>query len=264
MREKLESAEQETRRLREQLAELTRTATEYSAMLQKKEEVITKLDKQIDALKSDLEGAVRKIGTLQERVDTATTELEEEQADRNREAAARVKLQKELDELRLLVEAKSTEETRMLEVEKSKEVELGTLRDQYEDLSQKLAKERHEAREAQSKLKLELEAAKRQLQALSDERTTLASSEKSMQEDVTKLQASLAEAEKSKRVVEADLNATRARQVADEERHTEVLRAKEVRPSDHLTFYCSQCPVGCGAAIGRSSFQSPGARGCRA
>ena len=50
-REKSEQSENEARQAKAQLGELGRTATEYSTMIQKKEEQIVTLSDQLDGLK---------------------------------------------------------------------------------------------------------------------------------------------------------------------------------------------------------------------
>lgn len=175
LRTKCDTFEEESRQAKEHLAEMARTATDYSNMIQKKEEQISRLSDLLESSKSGRENAIQEIQELQGDIDTLVAELEAEKDGRNQQSASRIKLQEELDELRTLMEAKTSEETRRAEVERSKEAELAILRDHVDKLQQDLADTRHSSLELQKKLRLDLDHSTR-------EHTSLQQSHKSLLE----------------------------------------------------------------------------------
>ncbi|TFK62490.1 hypothetical protein BDN72DRAFT_390460 [Pluteus cervinus] len=227
LKERIDQSEQNNRQVREQLSELTRTATEYSTMLRKKEDQIVKLNERIDTFRSDSDGSARQMVGLQRRVDSLVLELSEEKQEREQESSSRLKLQQELDELRVLMETKTSEETRRLEVEKGKEVELVALRAQHAGISRKLADERHVALELQAKLRSDLDETARQLQSLKREHDTLSNQDQTRQTQLAEFKSSLSELERLKRSAESELNALRSRQAEELKEMNETVRRKE-------------------------------------
>ncbi|KAF6744008.1 myosin II heavy chain [Ephemerocybe angulata] len=67
-KDKYDSMEKDARQSKEQLAEMARTANEYSAMLTKKEEQIADVEKQVNALTQEREKGLKEIVELQRRV----------------------------------------------------------------------------------------------------------------------------------------------------------------------------------------------------
>ena len=89
MKSKVDALEQEVHQTKEQLTELTRTATEYSSMLQKKEERIVQLLDQLDTIKAERDSSSKQVIELQSDIDTLMAELDAGKLDKERSAAAR-------------------------------------------------------------------------------------------------------------------------------------------------------------------------------
>ncbi|ESK85274.1 myosin type ii heavy chain [Moniliophthora roreri MCA 2997] len=227
LKTRCDALENEARQAKEQLAELARTTTDYSAMIHKKEERIAELVQQLDAVNTERQNAAKEILELQSDIDTLAAELQAEKEDRTKSNNMRSKLQEELDELRLLLEAKSSEETRRNEVEKSKEVELGDLRAQVAKLQQELTDARRTALEAQSKVKLELDYSTRELASLQEAHSLLTEKERTSHSIAVQSQSTISELEKSKRSLESELQSLRSRQLDAEGALAEAQRAKE-------------------------------------
>ena len=225
---KSDDLEHDARQAKEQLAEMARTATEYSTMIQKREEHIARLVDQLESSKGERDHSLKQIIELQSDIDTLFAELEAEKGDRAHGIAARAKLQEELDELRTLMDAKTSEETRRNEVEKSKEQELADLRGQVSKLQQDLSEARRLALEGQSKLKLELDYSVREHSSLQQSHTSLLERERIAQSQLIKVQATLSELEKAKRVIESELQSLRSRQNDSESQLADAQRVKEV------------------------------------
>ncbi|KAG6837022.1 hypothetical protein H0H93_016229 [Arthromyces matolae] len=219
--------EQDARQVKEQLAEMARTATEYSTMIQKKEEQITKLSAQLDSLKGTNNKALNEIIELQSEVDTLVAELEAEKGARVQDVAVRKKLQDEIDELRSLMEAKTSEESRRNEVEKRKEEELATLRAEVADLQRDLAETRRMNIDAQSKLKLELEYSTREHNNLLQSHKSLSDQDRATQSQLSTAKTALSDLEKAKRLMESELQSLRSRQHDYESQLADAIKMKE-------------------------------------
>lgn len=227
LREKSDSLEQEARHAKEQLAEMARTATDYSNMIKKKEEDADRLADELDKSKQERGRLLKQIAELQANIDALTAELEVQQSDRKRDASAQSKLLEELDELRALLEAKTTEETRRSEVEKSKEQELADLREQVAQVTQELDDARRSAVDSQNKLKIDLDTIIREHSSLEQSHKSLSDRERFAQAQLKKTESSLGEADKAKRTLESELQSIRSRQNSAEDELAEVRKAKE-------------------------------------
>ncbi|KAI6121202.1 P-loop containing nucleoside triphosphate hydrolase protein [Pisolithus sp. B1] len=141
-------------------------------------------------------------------------ELSASKADAGRTLAAKAKLQTELDDLRALMETKTTEETRRREAQKSMEQELVDLRDQP-------------ALEKESTLTLELERLSGQYKQIEATYSSLLERDRISKENSTKAEATVASLEKVKRALESETQALRSRQIDTDGQLAEALRAKE-------------------------------------
>lgn len=227
IREKADALERDARIAKEQLAEMARTATEYTNMIKKKEDEMARLTSELDKSKTERASLLKEMTELQGQVDTLTHELQAQQLDGKRDSEARVRLQAELDELRSLLQAKATEETRRSEADKSKEAELADLRSQVAKLSQDLSDARKQALEGQSKLKVELDTLVREHRTLEQNHKTLQDREANSQAKLKDAEAALSEAVKAKRSIESDLQSVRSRQIDLESQLANALKERD-------------------------------------
>jgi myosin protein heavy chain len=225
---KSDNLEKENRNLNDQLAELARTATDYEALLQKKEADVHRLTSDLSQLRKERELAAKRNNVLQGEVETLVAELEAQKEDRERSAQSRAKLEEELDELRRLMEAKTSEDTKRSEVEKSKEQELATLRTQLSTLALDLSEARRTALEVQGKLKVDLEASQREYKSVSTAHQGLQVKIKTIETRQAEVEQALIIAEKAKRSAESDLQSLRTKQVDVDGQLAEAVKAKEV------------------------------------
>ena len=225
-----ETLEQEARQAKELLAELARTADEYSEIIKKKELDITRVTSELLQLSDERERSTKEILRLQGRVDTLTAELGALRLDHRRDGEVKEKLQQELDELRNVLHAKSSEEERRKEVEKSKDQELLELRTHVAQLHQELSDSRSIALEGQNKLKIELESIQRQYGTLQHSYQELVENEQENQTRRRDVELALSEANKFKRTLESELQATKSKNFDTEGKLSETVKAKEVSP----------------------------------
>ena len=81
IKNKSDHLENDARHAKEQLAELGRTANEYSNMIQKKEDQISLLTKQLEALKEERKSSSAEIMELRADIDTLDAQLNAERLD---------------------------------------------------------------------------------------------------------------------------------------------------------------------------------------
>jgi myosin heavy chain 9/10/11/14 len=229
LKSRSDTFEQDARQAREQLAELTRTATDYSDMIKQREDEIARLMKDVDALKAERNHLSKEILELKGRIETLTTELSSLRSSEERNIALQTRLQDELDELRQLLETKVSEETARGEVEKRKEEELVGLRGQVNSLQQELDDARIAATDAQTKLKIELDSNAREYKLLVQSHRSLSDKLQANESKLKSAEASLAEVEKTKRSLESDLQSLRSKQIDIDGQLAETEKAKEVR-----------------------------------
>ena len=207
---------------------MARTATEYANMITKKEEEISKMTDEHDKTKQERAALLKEITSLRGQINTLESEMHTLKDDGKRNTEARARLQEELDELRSLLQAKTTEETRRNEVDKSKEMELADLRSQVNSLSQDLGDARRQALEGQNKLKVELESLLREHRMLEQSHKSLSDKEVSNQAKLREAEAALSDAVKTKRAAESDLQSVRTRQIDLEDKLAGALKERDV------------------------------------
>jgi myosin protein heavy chain len=213
---------------KEQLTEVTRSATDYADMISKKEEQIRVLSSDLEGFRSESTRRQQEIAELRNQKSTLEAQFKAEQQDHSQEQLLRVTLQKELDDLRYLLEAKTSEETRRNEVEKSREAELADLRNQVNDLKHELAEVRRAALESQSKLELERTNAVRDHKSLEASYNSLLKREGEATSQLTKTKAELAELEKSRRGTDFELQTLRTKQIELDTQLSDAVKNKEV------------------------------------
>lgn len=186
-------------------------------------------------MRSELETTKRERARLQKHVteleadlETLSLEIDESKQTRERDLTVQSKLQKELDQLRTLLEAKTSEETKRSEVEKRKEAELVSLRSEVSKLQRDTVDARTSAMETQNKLKVDLDTINREYKSLQHTYNSLLERERAASLKVKEVTANLSAAEKLKRSLESDLQSVRSRQNDIDSQLAEVQRAKEV------------------------------------
>lgn len=229
LKDKSDTLEIDARLAKEQLTEMALTVNDYLNVIKRGEAQMAELAKELEALKSERDAAQKETLELRNDVGTFVVELNTEKDARSKEMALRSKLQEELDELRALMEAKTSEETRRNEVEKSKEEELSDLRSQVTKLNEALDEARHQTLEGQSKLKLELEYTMKEQASVQKSLDSLIEKERATQAQLSKSQAALSEMDKAKRAIESELHSLRVRQRDHDTLLAEATKQKEVR-----------------------------------
>ena len=225
---KADGLEEDLRRAREQLAELARTAADYSRIIKEKEAEVDRVRSELETTKRERTRLQKHVTELEADLETLSLEVDESKQARERDLSAQTKLQKELDQLRALLEAKTSEETKRSEVERRKEAELISLRSEVAKLQRDTADARTSALEAQNKLKVDLDTISREHKSLQHTYNSLLERERTASLKVKEITVNLSAAEKIKRSLESDLQSVRSRQNDTDSQLAEVQRAKEV------------------------------------
>jgi myosin protein heavy chain len=159
-----------------------------------------------------------------------------------------------LDQLRALLEAKASEETKRSEVERRKDAELVSLRSEVSKLHREIAHARTTALEVQNKLKVDLDTINREHKSLQHTYNSLLERERAASSKLKEVTESLSTTEKIKRSLESDLQSLRSRQNDTDSQLAEVQRAKEVGDSRSDVDPLTESPQG----PGTSNFNLPG------
>lgn len=208
---------------------MDRTATQYSAMIEKKEDDLSRLAGQLALTKQKHEAATKDSATFQSQISTLQLTIQAQERDRDRAALEKTKLQAELDELRNMMAVKTNEDTRRTEVEKSREHELTGLREQVKKLQNQVIHEQQHAVEEHNKLKVEFDAVVRDHKALGASHTSLARRDEEHRQKLASTEESLSKLEKTHRSLESELQILRTRQIDTDSQLAEATKSKEVR-----------------------------------
>jgi myosin heavy chain 9/10/11/14 len=197
-------------------------------MIKKKDADNARLAAELETSKTERSRLSKEILEHRGRIEALTAEVVSQRDDEARHASAQEKLQDELDKLRSLIEAKTSEENRRGEVEKQKEAELQDLRLQVGQLQQELSEARRGALEVQNKLKVDLEASVREHNSLLHSHRSLSDRVQANDHKLKQTEAALAEVEKIKRSQESELQELRSRRIDTDGQLAELQKAKEV------------------------------------
>ncbi|KAI0300125.1 P-loop containing nucleoside triphosphate hydrolase protein [Multifurca ochricompacta] len=223
--------EHDVRQARTQLAELARTASDYSEMIKQKDADISSLNAELEVSKTERGRLSKEILEHRGRIEALTAEAASQRDSEARHINVQEKLQHELDKLRSLMEAKTSEESRRSEVEKQKEAELQDLRLQSSQLQQELSEARRTAIDVKNKLKVDLEASVREHASLLQSHHSLSDRLQASDHKLKLVETTLAEVEKTKRSQESELQELRSRRIDSDGQLAELQKVKEPRAS---------------------------------
>lgn len=143
--------------------------------------------------------------TIENHKATIASRDKEKQAD----AAERAKLLKSLDELRTVMEAKTSEGIKLREAEKSRQAEIASLRSEAGQHQKSLEDFKRSTREAASKLKLEVDALRQRHSAAEKDLKATSERLRAKTSEVEKLQAAAMGTTKKQKEIQAELDSAR-------------------------------------------------------
>ncbi len=227
-KDRADTLKHDVRQARTQLAELTRTASDYSDMIKRKDADIARLTAELETSKAERSRLSKEILEHRARIEALTAEIISQRDSETRHATVQEKLQDELDQLRSLIEAKTSEENRRGEVEKQKDAELQDLRLQASQLQNEMSEARRTAIDVQNKLKVDLEASVREHNLLLHSHRSLSDRVQVNDHKLKQTESSLAEVQKTKRSHESELQELRSRRIDTDGQLAELQKVKEV------------------------------------
>jgi myosin protein heavy chain len=197
-------------------------------MIKRKDADISRVTGELEASKTERGRLSKEILEHRGRIEALTAEIISQRDSEARHATAQEKLQDELDKLRSLIEAKTSEESRRGEVERQKDAELQDLRLQAGQLQNELSEARRTTFEVQNKLKVDLEASVREHNSLLQSHRSLSDRLQANDHKLKLAEASLAEVQKTKRSQESELQELRSRRIDTDGELAELQKTKEV------------------------------------
>jgi myosin protein heavy chain len=124
--------------------------------------------------------------------------------------------------------AKSSEDNKRLEVDKSREAEMARLREEVIKLQKTLDEQREGAQQLANKLKVDVEALRQSHTAAQRELKTVQGTLKDKEAELAKVQSTAQAVENEKRKVEADLAGVRDQLKSTDEKLQATVSAREV------------------------------------
>ena len=155
--------------------------------------------------------------------------MEARKDDRDLAIEDRTRLQAELDGLREVLAAKTSEERRREESERSKNQELGKLRAQVNSLQKELIESKNSGIEEHNRLRVSLETTEREYATLLRNFEELQTSDAAQRAKVADVGLRLSESEKKRRTLESELQGIKSRQLDLEGLLAETRKARDVR-----------------------------------
>jgi myosin protein heavy chain len=197
-------------------------------MLKRKETDIGQLLSDMDELHQEREAIQKQTAELHAHVSALEDQLETQAADKQRDTANRNRLQREIDELRNVMAAKASEDTRRGEVHRSREKELTTLRAQHAKLAEELDTIRRGNAESQARLKMELEEASLARSTLEQAYKELSATQADNIKRRETAEAGLVESQRIMRSMESEIRVIKERSSKLEADFAEAVKSKEV------------------------------------
>ena len=219
--------EDQTRQSSYQLSELQRLAASHETRVKDKEQEVSQLQKQISDLSRQREGLSKQVSDLNLKLDTLAFDVKSTKDEHAKTNEARAALQKELDETRRLMEAKSSEDVKTKEIHRMKEQELQTLREQMASVQKELSETKHSNLEQISALRAEVAAAQKQAQAHGAARQDAEAQVREAEVRVREADVKIAAAEKAKREAEAMLQEAQSKSAVINRGLQDALKSKD-------------------------------------
>ena len=223
---RLAKLEEQSRQSSQQLSELNRVSSKYEAQIREKDSEIAAAVARVSSAVAERDGLARQISEASVKVETLLGDLGAAKAAQSRSTELQAQLQKELDETRRLMEAKSSEDSKQKEVQRMKEVEVNSLRQELKSLQGELAQSKHTSLEQINLLRAEAERARKQHDDLSRGHGELQRTVDLTERRMAEVQAECNAAEKAKRAVEGELQTIRGQITSHEASLSEARKAK--------------------------------------
>lgn len=207
---KISSLEKDAKRRDSEFKDLQEMSKAHESTISAKQIAITDLASKQSASAKALETSQAANARLQSEIENLKVTLASRDKEKQADGSERAKLLKSLDELRTVMEAKTSEGIKLREAEKSRQTEIAGLRNEASQYQKSLEDFKRSTREAASKLKLEVDALRQRHSAAEKELKATSEHLRSKTSEVEKLQAAAAAAGKSQKSVQDELESARS------------------------------------------------------
>ncbi|TYJ55826.1 hypothetical protein B9479_003478 [Cryptococcus floricola] len=187
------------RKAKSQLAELQQTIKTHESTIASKTRDISTLESHKTASANAQEAADKVKTELAVQIDSLTSELAAREKEKAKEASARGKVEQELDGLRSLMAAKTSEDEQRREVDKSRDQEMSRLREQAAQLQKTLDDQRETALQLANKLRVDVEGLKQSHTSVQRELKVKIKELEEKEKEVVGAKAKVAQAESERR-----------------------------------------------------------------
>lgn len=198
--------EDQARKHEYEVSELKRSSAASEGLLKDKERETAALKERLANVASEKDVVSKELATLKAKIDSLTAEIHAVKLEAQTAQEGKVQLQKELDETRRLMEAKTTEDVKQREISRMKDEELGGFRRQMTVLQAELSESKQRSSEQIRALSARLDAVQKDHTDISTAHRDVSFKLEDQTLKVSELTASLAAAEKAKREAHSELS----------------------------------------------------------
>ena len=224
---------EELRRMTLQFDELQSTIKRHESTIVAKQRELTDMESR-QATTSKAQEVVEKAKSeLQMRIDALMAELALRDQEKSQHSTVRQKLEREIDDLRQVMDAKSSEDIKRREADKSREAEMTRLRDQSTSLQQVLDEQRETAQRLANQLRVDVEGLKNSHTNAQRDLKTAQAGLKEKETDLERLQRDIEAIQERRRGIEGELNGVKSQADGAEKQLRAATQAKEVSWSCH-------------------------------
>jgi chromosome segregation ATPase len=214
--------------MEERVAVLTATAADLDARFRKKQDEVTDLQKVLVDRKRDAEGALAGQAELRAHIETLNQEKASIAGERDANALTIKQVHAELDGLRNSMAEKLSQDRLKANLDKSKDLELNSLRVKLESAVKQAAADRQSSASSREKLEACLEDVRRQNTSLARDHKEAQSALALAKARFTDLSVSVAAFEDDRRSLQSQLSEMRSRQIATDGQLAEASKERAV------------------------------------
>ncbi|UZJ52638.1 hypothetical protein CBS101457_001958 [Exobasidium rhododendri] len=220
--------EEQNRQSSQRLSELSRISGEYEGKLRSREVEIEAAVARGSKLQTERDVLSRQISEASVKMETLLGDLKVAKSEQDQSSQLHIQVQKELDETRRVMQAKSSEDSKQKELQRMKEEEVALLRQDLQRIQSELSQFKRASLEEVNSLRSAVETARKENEALKKTQDELKSASEGTGKRLLEVQASLSAMEKAKRTIEGELEMVREQISSHETSVQEARQAKDV------------------------------------
>lgn len=230
----LDALTTELKRRDEDLQDLQEIAKGHESTISAKQQAIKDLDAKNAALVKARDASESNAAALKVEIDNLKSNLRTRDKERDDNVAERSKLQKLLDELRASMAAKTSEEVKLREAQRSREAEMADLRKEAAQHQRNLEEYQKTTAQAAGKLRVEIDNLRKRHMTAEKDLKTANETLKLKISEIEKLAASASIANKAQREAQAERDAAQSKLAETEQAVRDLTAERKVsQREDH-------------------------------